>query len=406
MPASAASAALPATQGHVAPGFEAVAAAFADNFTQRGELGAACAIHWRGEKVVDIWGGCKELGTQRAWDADTLALVYSLTKGITGLTTAVAVSKGLFSYDEPVTAVWPEFAAQGKGGVSIGELMSEQAGLAAIDLKLDAAKLADQDLLARTLAAQAPNWTPGTWAGNHSYSLGWLACELIRRRDPQRRSLGQFFSDEVAKPLGVDFYIGLPASVSRERLARIDGFSLFAPLLHMDTLPWRMVLAMLWPWSLPSRALNNPFLWHGPGELDQELYRPIENGAILGIGNARALAAIYNEFATGGKRLGLRHEVLNQLAAGFRPPSSGTFDKVLKTDLAYSYGLEKPSRAWEYAPSRTSYGSFAVGGSLAFADPQDEIGYAYVTNRLGFYKWNDPRELAVREAFLACIKRG
>ena len=218
MPASAASAALPATQGHVAPGFEAVAAAFADNFTQRGELGAACAIHWRGEKVVDIWGGCKELGTQRAWDADTLALVYSLTKGITGLTTAVAVSKGLFSYDEPVTAVWPEFAAQGKGGVSIGELMSEQAGLAAIDLKLDAQKLADQDLLARTLAAQAPNWTPGTWAGNHSYSLGWLACELIRRRDPQRRSLGQFFSEyhQVAHAAVADhLYIHRGADAAR-----------------------------------------------------------------------------------------------------------------------------------------------------------------------------------------------
>jgi CubicO group peptidase (beta-lactamase class C family) len=397
----------PPTQGHVAPGFEAVAQAFADNFSQRQELGAACSIYWRGELVVNLWGGCKEKGTERSWTQDTLTLVFSLTKGITGLTTALAVSQGLFDYDDKVTSVWPEFGASAASSanrdVTIGQLMSEQAGLAAIDLKLTPQNMADQDLLASTLAAQAPNWPPLQWAGNHSYSLGWLACELIRRRDPKKRSLGQFFADEMAQPLAAEFYIGLPASVSREKLARIQGFGLLTPLLHMDTLPWKMVLSMLWPWSLPSRALNNPLLWHGPAELDSELYRPIENGAIGGIGSAQAIATLYNEFATGGQRLKLARRVLDRLAIGHAPPSSGTYDQVLKTNVAYSYGLEKPEADWEFAPSRSSFGSFAVGGSLAFADPEDQIAYAYVTNKLGLYKWDDPRELAVRQAFMACL---
>lgn len=393
--------------GHAESGFEPVAQAFAENFTARGELGAACAMHWRGRKVVDLWGGYRDKARQRAWQQDTLLLVYSLTKGMTGLAAAVAVSKGLFSYDEPVGAVWPEFAAHGKGEITVGELLSERAGMAAIDLKLDARSMGDQNLLARVLARQAPNWTPGDWAGNHSYTLGWLACELIRRRDPALRSLGQFFRDEIAQPLAADLYIGLPQGVDTSRLARIDGFGLLAPLLHMDTLSWRLVLGALWPWSLTSRALNNPLLLHGPGELDQEKYWRIECGGVGGIGSARALAAIYNEFATGGQRLGLSGAVLDRLAATPVPPRRGLFDVVLKTDLSYSLGLEKPSRAWAFAPSPSAYGTFAVGGSFAFADPEDQAAYAYVTNKLGLYNWgHDPREQAVRDAFFRCIGKG
>lgn len=396
-------------QGEVAAGFEPVREAFAHSLAARDQLGAACCIHSHGRVVVDLWGGWQDRQRRRSWQRDTLLLVFSLTKGMTGLAAAVAVSRGLFRYEEPVATIWPEFAAMcpgfGKDRVTVGQLLSEQAGVAAIDLRLDALVMADQARLAGAIAVQKPNWTPGDHSGNHSYTLGWLASELIRRRDPKRRSLGRFFHDEIAAPLSADFWIGLPAEIDRDRLARIEGFNLLQVLLHIGPLPWRMVLGLLWPWSLPFRALNNPLLLHGPSQLDDERYRGIELGAIGGIGSARALATIYAEFASGGQRLGLASEVLQQLSAGHAPPRLGIYDQVLKADLAYSYGLEKPSANWEYAPSRSAFGTFAVGGSFAFADPEHQIGYAWVTNKLGLHKWDDPRELAVREAFFACIKK-
>lgn len=391
--------------GQVAPGYDAVLEAFRQNFSERGELGAACTIFHRGRKVVDLWGGVADAARQAPWREDSLVLVYSLTKGMTALACATAVSKGLFSYDMPVKELWPEFAAQGKQAVTVRQLLSEQGGLAAMDTRLTLENMGNQDLLAAALARQAPNWTPGDFAGNHSYTLGWLGCELIRRTDPQRRSLGQFFADEVAKPLGVEFYIGLPASVPVSRLARIQGFKPWQMFLHLDTLPPLMALAMLWPWSLPARALNNPKLSQGPAELDQPAYWAIENGGAGGIGSARALATLYNEFATGGQVLGLAPEVLAALAATPVPPRCGLRDLVLKTDLSYSLGLEKPAADFDFDGSPQAFGTFAVGGSFAFADPARQVGYAYVTNKLGFCIWGDPREKAVRDAFVGCAAR-
>lgn len=395
-----------AVSGRVAPGYERVRDAFASNFAQRGELGAACAVFHRGANVVDLWGGVADKHSRAPWRADTLVLVYSLTKGMTGLACAVAVSRGLFRYDMPVAQVWPEFAARGKHMVTIRELLSERAGLAAIDMELTLETMGDQDRLAAALARQAPNWTPGDFSGNHAYTLGWLACELIRRTDPQRRSLGRFFADEVARPLGAEFHIGLPATVPATRLARIDSFKSWQLLLHMDTVPPLMVLSGLWPWSLTARTLNNPKLPRGPADLDQPVHWAIEDGGAGGIGSARALAAIYSEFATGGKVLGLAPDVLEALADTPAPPRGGIRDQVLKTDLCYSLGLEKPSAGFLIGASPRAFGTFAVGGSFAFADPACEVGYAYVTNKHGFHTWDDPRERAVRDALAACVGSG
>jgi CubicO group peptidase (beta-lactamase class C family) len=163
-----------------------------------------------------------------------------------------------------------------------------------------------------------------------------------------------------------------------------------------------MVLAMLWPWSLTARALNNPKLPGGPADLDQPAHWAIEDGGAGGIGSARALAAIYSEFATGGRVLGLKPEVLDALAGAPVPPRRGIRDQVLKTDLSYWLGVEKAAADFDFDGSPQAFGTFALGGSFAFADPARQVGYAYVTNKLGFYKWDDPREKAVRDAFVAC----
>ena len=392
--------------GEVAPGYEPVRKAFEHNFAARGELGAACAIFAGGRKVVDLWGGFRETVPQRRWEHDTPVLVYSLTKGMTALVAATAVSRGLFAYEMRVADIWPEFAAQGKQAVTVRQLLSEQAGLAAVDVDLTLEDLADPLKIARQLAAQTPDWTPGDRSGNHAYSLGWLVGELIRRTDPRGRTLGSFFHEEIAKPLGLadQFYIGLPATVPESRLARIDGFKPYQMLLHPVTLPPGMLLALLCPWSLTSRTLNNPKLSQGPAELDQRKHWSVEDGGAGGIGTARALATIYHAFVTDSPVLRRRREVLQALAEQPVDPRLGIRDAVLKTNVRYSLGLEKPCAGLEFGTSHASFGTFAVGGSFAYGDPAAGVGYAYVTNRLGFYKWSDPREWAVRKVFSACLE--
>ncbi len=391
-------------RGELAAGFEPVFEAFAATVSAPGQLGAACTVLRNGRPILDMYGGWKDLECSEPWQHDTPLLVYSLTKGMTGLACAIAVSRGLFAYDEPVIALWPEFGAHGKDSVTVGQLLSEQAGLASIDLDLDAANMGDQTLLAGTLAGQRPDWVPGDYAGNHAFTIGWLASEVIRRRDPAGRTLGKFFHEEIAAPLGVEFWIGLPDSFPSERLARIRSFSMADLLIHRNGFSRDMLLSLLWPWSLTFRTLNDPMLWHGAAQLDAPPYRHLELGGVGGIGTAPALAAIYAEFAAGGRRIGLDPQVFAALCKGFPPPRRGIYDQVLKRDVYYSLGLEKPCAGWEYSPADSAFGAFAIGGSLAFADPENGLGYVWVTNRHGLYFWDDPRELAVRTALFRCLR--
>lgn len=393
------------TRGFVADGFEPVIEAFEASILAGEALGAACTIMHRGEVVVDLYGGWKSQKREAAWAADDIALVYSLTKGLTGMAAAVAVSRGLFAYEERVADIWPEFAAHGKGEVTVGEALSEQAGLAAIDFKLTLDNIGDEPAICAAIAAQKPNWTPGAHSGNHAYTLGWIASELIHRRDPEGRRLPQFFAEEVAGPLGADVFVGLPESFPRGRIARIEGFGMLDLVTHHTTMPWALTFAMMLPGSLAFRTLNNPLVLEGPGALDNEPFWRVGQGAAGGMASARGLAALYNAFAQGGETLGVTPEVMATLAKGHPCPRKGLKDQILTADMYYSYGFEKPFSEWEYARTRSAFGSFAVGGSLAFCDPEDGVAYAWITNQLGTGKWDDPREKAVRDAFYACLEK-
>ena len=388
--------------GHVAPGFEKVRDVFARHI-ETDTLGAACTIYHRGECVVDLYGGWKDKTRTRPWEHDTIVLVYSVSKGLSGAACAVAASKGLFSYDENVGDVWPEFDVYGKGQLTVGQVLSEQSGVAALDLKLNNARMADSEFCALAVEQQKPNWKPGQYSGNHPYSLSWLACELISRRDPYERHLERFFAEEVAAPVGADAFLGLPKDFDRDRIARIDGFGMFDLVFRHTNMSWALVASMFWPWSLSFRALNNPLFLKGPAELDEEQWWRIEQGAAGGMASAPALAKIYNVFATGGETYGITQEVADQLARGADLPPGGLWDPVLHTDLHYSYGFEKPSGGWEFARTPSAFGTFAIGGSMAFADPDDEVAYAWITNQLGTWLRDDPREKDVREAFYQCL---
>ena len=211
----------PTVEGHVSRGFEAVREAFAENFARRGELGGACCAYRHGEKVVDLWGGIRNKQTGEPWERDTMVLVYSATKGLAAMTLAIAHSRGWLDYEERVARYWPEFAQQGKEKITVRQLLAHQAGLFAFDEPVDRSVVADLDRLAVVLARQKPAWEPGTRQAYHAITLGFYEGELLRRVDPRHRSLGQFFQDEIATPLGEDVYIRLPEEIPNSRLATL-----------------------------------------------------------------------------------------------------------------------------------------------------------------------------------------
>jgi CubicO group peptidase (beta-lactamase class C family) len=248
-------------EGHVSAGFEPVRDAFIENFSRRHELGGACCVYRRGEKVVDLWGGVRNKATGEPWEADTMALVYSTTKGLAAMTLALAHSRGWLDYDKPVATYWPEFAQQGKERITVRQLLGHQAGLFAFDEQADRSLIADLDRLAVVLARQKPAWEAGTRQAYHAITLGYYESELLRRIDPQHRSLGQFFQDEIATPLGLDFYIRLPETIPNARLATLDSPGLLARLLGF---PFRLSLALFNPRADIVRAIAGSMLFHDP----------------------------------------------------------------------------------------------------------------------------------------------
>jgi CubicO group peptidase (beta-lactamase class C family) len=380
--------------GFVRPDFEAVGEAFNENFAHRRELGAACCIYYQGEKVVDLWGGIRDRATGEPWEEDTMVGVFSTAKGMAGLAMALAHSRGLLDYEERVCTYWPEFAQHGKEKITVRQLLSHQAGLFALDAPVDRSVAADLDRLAAILAQQKPAWEPGTRQAYHAQSLGFYEGELLRRVDPRRRSLGQFFQDEIASPLGLDFYLRLPEEIPNSRLATIEKAN---PALMMFNVPLPLMLAFMDRRSPTRRAVfENPGPWLF---LDSErIYaRNLENPSGNGVGTARAIAHAYSVLVTGGRELGLRQETLQALMAPAVPPLHGFYDEVMKKEMCFSLGFLKPNRAYPFG-GPGAFGEPGAGGSFAFADPEAGLGYAYVMNRMGAKQGGDPRDLALREA--------
>jgi CubicO group peptidase (beta-lactamase class C family) len=393
-------AASPSVEGHVSPGFDAVRDAFADNFAHRRELGGACCAYRRGQKVVDLWGGIRNKKTGEPWEQDTMVLVYSATKGLAAMTLAIAHSRGWLDYEERVASYWPEFAQQGKERITVRQLLAHQAGLFAFDEPVDRSVVADLDRLAVVLARQKPAWEPGMRQAYHAISLGFYEGELLRRVDPQHRSLGRFFQDEIATPLGLDVYIRLPEEIPNDRLATL------APPRQIDLLlgfPLRLTLEGMNHHSNIYRALlTNPGFAVALDE--QRVYaRNLEVPSGGAVGTARAIAHAYGVFAAGGRELGLRQETLDLLAAPAIPPTHGFFDECMKGELQFSLGFMKPSVSWPFGSAR-SFGSPGSGGSLGFADPTAGIGYAYVTSLMGTRLTGDPRDVALREALYSALQ--
>lgn len=394
----------PPINGSVAPGFERVGTAFRENFVERDELGAACAAYYRGEKVVDLWGGYRDAAGTEPWAEDTLVLVFSTTKGLAATAMALAHSRGLFDYEDRVATHWEAFGQRGKEEVTVRELLDHRAGVAAVGETLTPERIADRERLSELLAGKRPDWEPGERHGYHAFSLGWYESELLRRTDPEGRTLGRFFASEIAEPLDVEFYIGLPEAVAAERVAEVVGFHPIRMLTAVGGFPWRMVLALANPRSVTTRALS-PFDIRSPAELNDPAYRRVEIPSGNGIGRVRDVARLYGLLAAGGDRIGIGTGTYDELTRRATPPPGGRTDVVLKTETSYSLGYWKPFEAFAFGSPR-AFGAQGAGGSFAFADPARTLGFAYAPNRMGTALWNDPRELALRNAVFACIDGG
>jgi len=387
-------------EGYVKSGFEAVRDAFEQNFVQRGELGGACCAYRNGEKVVDLWGGIRNKVTSEPWEENTMVVVHSATKGLAAMTLAIAHSRGWLDYDQRVAAYWPEFAQHGKDRITVRQLLSHQAGLFAFDEPVDRSVVADPDRLAAVMVRQKPAWEPGERQAYHAITLGFYEGELMRRVDPRHRTLGQFFRDEIAAPLGEELYLRLPEEIPNSRLAVLAAPGRVALLLGF---PLRLTLDTMNPHSNIYRALVV-----NPGAAvyldERRVYaRNLEVPSGNAVGTARGIAHAYSVFAGDGGRLGLHKRTLDLLAAPAIPPRRGFYDECMKAhDVQFSLGFMKSCPAFPFG-STGSYGSPGAGGAMGFADPHAGVGYAYVTSQMGTTLTCDPRHAALSEALYAAL---
>lgn len=365
-----------AIEGWCLPGFAEVATAFAANFAEREEIGASVCVSHRGEQVVHLWGGVADPQTGRAWDEDTICIIWSATKPATALCIHLLAERGLLDLDVPLAAYWPEYAAEGKASTTTRMVLDHTAGVPVVRAPLKPDCLLDPRYMAEQLAAQAPFWEPGARTAYHPLTGGFILAELIRRIDG--RDLGRFFAEEIAAPLGLDFWIGLP-DAQEPRVAPILSYR-----PPRDEPPGRFLLAAREIGSLQNLFLFNHGDWKSKRSNTPEGRRAVI-GAASGITNAAGLAGMYVALRPGGP-LGFGPETL----AGFGTASSAThLDGMLLQPLRFGPGfmLRMDNRAHGRGDSLLigprAFGHVGAGGSVGFYDPDAELAFAYVMDRQG-----------------------
>jgi CubicO group peptidase (beta-lactamase class C family) len=358
-------------QGEVAPGWEAVADVLRASLERGDDTGASVAVYHRGAPVVDVAGG-RFRRDGGVYDRSTLQLVFSTTKGITAIAAAMCAQRGLLDYDERVATYWPEFAAEGKGEATVAQLLSHQLGLIAVSgLTLEQAL--DWPTITAALAAEKPDWPIGTGHGYHALTYGWLAGELVRRVDG--RSLGTFVSDEIAEPLGVDLWIGLPESEEPRVSPLIQD-----PPTDVDPAMRAAMEAVMGPGTRGGRALLLDGAFAGEGTFNRRDVHAAEIPAANAITNAGALAKVYA--ATLGPIDGVQLiDAPTRDRARTQITPEGEPDLCLMMPSTFGLGFMVHGPFTPYA-GPGCYGHPGAGGSVAFADPGRELAFAYVMNTM------------------------
>lgn len=358
--------------GFVADGWQAVADTLQASIDAGEDVGAGVAVYHRGAKVLDVRGGEFEPGGA-PYDENTLQLVFSTTKGITAIAVALCVQRGLLDYDAPVSDYWPEFAVEGKAEATVAQLLSHQCGLISVDgLTLEQAL--DWDTIAAALAAKAPEWPIGTGHGYHALTYGWLAGELVRRVDG--RSLGRFVAEDIVDRLGVELWIGLPESEEIRVSPILGGLATEAD----DPAIAAMIEMMIGPTTKGGRALFLSGAFAGEGMFNRRDVHAAEVPAANAITNAGSLARIYA--ATLGPVDGVElfdDATRERVRAQVTP--DGETDQCLLVPTTFGMGFMTTGPFTPYA-GPGCYGHPGAGGSVAFAQPERELAFAYVMNQM------------------------
>jgi CubicO group peptidase (beta-lactamase class C family)/pimeloyl-ACP methyl ester carboxylesterase len=367
--------------GRVAAGFEAVRDAFAANFDRHDDVGAACCVYLDGRPVVDLWGGFADLALGRPWTEDTVQIVFSATKAVTAVCVHLLAEQERINLGAPVARYWPEFAARGKEAILVAWILSHRAGLAAVDGDLTLEEVLAWDPVVAAIAAQAPNWEPGTAHGYHVRSFGWILGEIVRR--VTGRSLGRFLAEAIAGPLGLDLWVGLPAGEEQRRATIIPPADMPAleTILGRDSLTARAM-------SGPSGLFAYDEMWNRRDVLAAEM--PSSNG----VASARALARLYA--ACIGEVDGVRLLSARTVDAARSVQAEGP-DRVLVLPSRYGLGFMLPPMLAPACGPR-SFGHPGAGGSLAFADPDARLAFGYVTTRMKFDLTGDARSRELVDA--------
>jgi CubicO group peptidase (beta-lactamase class C family) len=371
--------------GRYDPIFEAVADRFRENFTERDDVGASFALSRDGEMVVDIWAGHLDEERTEPWAEDSLVNVYSTTKTMTALSALLLADRGELDFDVPVARYWPEFAQAGKEDVRVSHLMSHTAGLSGLDEPTTAEDLYDWQKITSLLAAQAPWWKPGTASGYHALTQGYLTGEVVRRITG--RTLGTFFREELAEPLGADFHIGLPE--------------------HYDGRVGRMIppgpvdlTAGLDPESVAARTFANPAVKAESSWTPE--WRRAEIPAANGHGNARSVVRAQTLLACGGEVGGRR--LMSE--AGCRKAlevQTDTTDLVLGVPLRHGLGYGITSEAIPLSPNPNTCFWGGWGGSSIVVDLDARLCFSYVMNRMEAGVMGDPRGALLAEAVYSSL---
>jgi len=373
--------------GQVAPGFEAVADCFRANFERDDayrEVGASLAVYRGEDLVVDLFAGHADAEGARPWTRDTLVNVWSTTKGVTAIALAVLVDRGLIDYAAPVARFWPQFAQNGKGEITVSQLLSHQAGLPGFVDPMPLADFCDWQIVTSRLAAQAPMWPPGTKNSYHAMTFGFLAGELIRR--VSGASVGQFLARDVAGPLGADVFIGLDERLE-PRVAPLIAPRIVAAF-DAANMPPEALAAVTNPDMIPT--LPNDRAWRA-AEI------PAGNGHATAVGLARLYGAVANGGALGGVRI-MRPETV----AALDTIQTDRVDVLLGAAPFWRNGVAG-NEIGTFGPNPKVFGHPGWGGSFGCADTENAVAIGYVMNQMGDRAVGDPRDVALCEAVYACL---